>query len=81
MIVDRGRVEWVLVFQTPSEHMGSTFAGLANDAMQMDHPAFQHDPPYPTPRASNRGELLNVLDEGLALYDEIAAAIAKQTWR
>lgn len=81
MIVDRGRVEWVLVFQTPSEHMGSTFAGLANDAMQMDHPAFQLDPPYPTPRASNRGELLNVLDEGLALYDEIAAAIAKQTWR
>jgi hypothetical protein len=47
----------------------------------MDHPAFQHDPPYPTPRSSNRGELLNVLDEGLALYDEIAAAIAKQTWR
>jgi hypothetical protein len=56
-------------------------AGLASDLKQLTSPGYRHEPPYPVPGAANKSELATVLDEGLAFYDEIAAAVAKQTWK
>jgi hypothetical protein len=47
----------------------------------MKDPAYRHDPPYPNPWAASKAELAKVLDEGLALYDDVAASIVKHTWK
>lgn len=74
-------VEWILVFATPSGHTGGPFSGLARDVKQLSIPKYRHDPPHPRPHVANKAELADVIDEGLAFYDEIAAAIAKQKWK
>jgi len=79
--IDGYQVEWILVFKTPVGHLGTTLASLASGVKQLAVPGYRHDPPYPVPGAANKAELATVLDEGLALYSDVAAAIAKQTWK
>ncbi len=72
--------EWILVFGTPSGHVGGTFAISALLAKRTREPNYRHAPPYPTPDISSSKELRAVLSEGLELYDEVAAAIATRKW-
>jgi hypothetical protein len=75
------QVEWIFVFRTPAGAVADTFAADARKVKQLTEPTYRHDPPYPVPRAASKAELAKVIDEGLALYDDVAAAIAKQTWK
>ena len=79
--IDGHQIEWILSFKALSGHIGDPFAVLALNVRQLTQPTYRHDPPYPVPSAANKAELATVIEEGLALYDEIAAAIAKQTWK
>jgi hypothetical protein len=73
-------VELILVCRTPHGHLGSTFAVMAHGVMKQGDPEHRHDPPYPTPKFGTAEELRTVLGEGLALYEEIARAIRRETW-
>ena len=74
-------VEWILVFKTKKGHLGSTFANMAADVKHLKSPKYKHNPPYPTPLVASATELRRILDDGLAIYDAIATAIAKHDWR
>ena len=74
-------VEWILVFRTPSGHLGGPFASLALKVKRLDTPTYRHDPPYPTPDAANKRELAQVLDEGFRLHDDLAAFLMKKAWK
>ncbi len=79
--LDKGDCEWILVFRTPSGHLGGPFSGLALDVKRRTDPQYRHTPPYPTPNIANKRDLLDTLDEGLALYETIAEKIAATTWK
>jgi hypothetical protein len=75
-----GRVEWILVFATAPGHLGDTFANMALNSKRLAHPAYKHSPPYPTPKVSSKAELDAVIEEGLALYDDLAKHLAARKW-
>jgi hypothetical protein len=79
--IDGYQIEWILLFKTPSGHLGTTLASLASSVKQLAIPAYRHNPPYPVPGAASKTELITVIEEGLALYDDVATAIAKETWK
>jgi hypothetical protein len=74
-------IDWILVFRTPSGHLGGPFSSLALQVKRLDAPAYRHDPPYPSPDAANKQEFAKVLDEGFELYDELAAFLMKTAWK
>lgn len=81
LVLERAQVEWILVFRTPSGHLGSPFSAIAASVKRLQDPAYRHAPPNPTPDVSNKAELANAIEEGLALYDRIAGAIVEKSWK
>jgi len=79
--LEHGQVEWILVFKTPSGHLGRPFPALALQTKRLSTPAYRHTPPTPVPNVADPSSLGDALDQGLALYDELAGALAAQTWR
>jgi hypothetical protein len=79
--LENGQAEWILVFKTPSGHLGSPFSALATEAKRLSTPSYRHTPPNPVPNITSQAELGEALDQGLALYDELATMLAAQTWR
>jgi hypothetical protein len=75
--LEYGGAELIAVVETPAGGVGGVFSGLARDIAELRDPTFTPDPPYPRPWFRDADELTDVLRDGYALLDELAAAVLR----
>jgi hypothetical protein len=75
--LEDGSAELTVFAETPAGAVGDVFSALARDIAEHRDPTFEPDPPYPCPWFRAAAELADVLREGYALFDELAAAVLR----
>lgn len=80
LILRFAKLHWIIVFDTPTVKLGGPMNTVAFQAKRYEHPSFLPDPPNPMARAASKGVLARATQDGLSLYDSLAAQIAKTKW-
>ena len=53
---------------------------LAQQEKSRTQPTYRHQPPYPKPSVTSQRELVEVVQVGLALSDELADRLSTMSW-
>jgi len=81
LILKYANLHWIIVFNTLTVRLGGPMNLVAFQAKRHAEPTFLPDPPNPMAHAATKAALAEALDQGLVLYESLAAEIAKSEWK